>query len=222
MEPDAGDRPEDDEEMYGQQSNEYRHGGGGRGRYLTNPLNGSPVNSMGARNVSLPIAKPPTASHNPRIGATTGQEQGQAPSSSPRYFNSPVIRPPSIQTPQYKPATSGYTKQNYGNQRSTDKEAGHKQRQSQPGSHPSFNRSGNQSFRHQQYSPDKSLTGGGDGNWAHHQEFKIKVLSLPRSCWTQTVYEVLSKYGKIVRIEMQPGSIDCNAWVTFQYVLPLH
>jgi hypothetical protein len=165
LKPEMGDISEDDDGMYGQQSYKSRHGAGGRGRYLA-----SPANSMGARKASLPIVKPPTASHSPPAGAMTCRGQGQAPPRSPRHFNPRVITPPTMQTPQYKPVTSGYAQK----------------------------------------------------NWAHHQEFKIKVLGLPRGCWTQTVYEVLSKHGKIVRIEMQLGSMDCNAWVTFQYVLPLH
>jgi RNA-dependent RNA polymerase len=54
------------------------------------------------------------------------------------------------------------------------------------------------------------------GNWAYQQEHKIKLLDLPKSCWTRDVYVALSPYGNVVRIEMQAGGSKGNAWVTFQ------
>lgn len=56
----------------------------------------------------------------------------------------------------------------------------------------------------------------GNQNWAYPQELKTKILGIPRGFWTKDVYEKLSGYGTIVRIEMHKGAMDCCAWVTFQ------
>ncbi|KAF2867202.1 RNA dependent RNA polymerase-domain-containing protein [Massariosphaeria phaeospora] len=63
--------------------------------------------------------------------------------------------------------------------------------------------------------PDIAVTRG-IGNWALAQETKIKVFRIPRGCWTKDVYEAFSRYGTIVRIEMQKGAVDSIAWVSFQ------
>jgi RNA-dependent RNA polymerase len=52
--------------------------------------------------------------------------------------------------------------------------------------------------------------------WADLQEHKIKVLGLPKTCWTKEVCEGLSLYGNVVRVEIELGSRNYNAWVTFQ------
>lgn len=215
--------PENDDTIYHQHSRGHRRGGSGRGRYLSNPLSDNPANSTGARNAGFPIVNPATASQSPPSRTVSGQGQGQAPLPPPRCSNPPIVRSTSaFQKPQYKPAMNGYAKQNYTNQRNNGKAAGYEQRQSLSQTSPSYNnRSGSQGFHQQQRSPDKSLTRGNNNNWAYHQELKIKVLGLPRGCWTQSVYKDLSKYGRVVRIEMQAGSMGCNAWVTFQYVFSI-
>jgi RNA-dependent RNA polymerase len=62
----------------------------------------------------------------------------------------------------------------------------------------------------------RPITRNEQSNWAVLQEYKIKILGLPRSYWTKGVYKVMSQYGTVVRIEMEPGSRDSGAWVTFQ------
>jgi RNA-dependent RNA polymerase len=209
--------------MYHQHSNNHRQGSSERGRYPSNTPNVNLANSTGARNASLPMVKPATASQSPPSRTVSGQGQGQAPVPPPQCSNPPIIRTTSaFQKPQYKPNTNDYAKQNYTNQRNNVKATGYEQRPSPPQTPPSYNnRSGSHNFHRQQPSLDKSLTRGNNSNWAYHQELRIKVLGLPRGCWTRNVYEDLSKYGKVVRIEMQAGSMDCNAWVTFQYVLSI-
>jgi RNA-dependent RNA polymerase len=54
--------------------------------------------------------------------------------------------------------------------------------------------------------------------WAYHQETKIKILGLPKTCWTQNVWQTLSKFGTVVRIEVELKFPNNNAWVTFQSV----
>jgi RNA-dependent RNA polymerase len=213
LNPEIGDMPENDDTMYRQHSRGHRRGGGGRGWYPSNSLSDNPANSTGARNAGLPIVKPATASLSPPSRTVSGQERNQAPLPPTRSSNLPIVRSTSAsQKLQYKPAMNGYAKQNYANQRNNGKTAGP----------PSYNnRSGSQGFHQQQRSPNKSLTRGNNNNWAYHQELKIKIFGLPRGCWTQNVYEGLSKYGRVVRIEMQAGSMDCNAWVTFQYVFSI-
>jgi RNA-dependent RNA polymerase len=53
-------------------------------------------------------------------------------------------------------------------------------------------------------------------HWADHQEHKIKVLGLSKTCWTKEVCEGLSHYGNVVKVEMKLSSRNYNAWVTFQ------
>jgi RNA-dependent RNA polymerase len=53
-------------------------------------------------------------------------------------------------------------------------------------------------------------------NWAALQEYKIKILGMPKSYWTKAVHKAMSQYGTVVRIEMSKGSLDSSAWVTFQ------
>ncbi|KAH7402736.1 RNA dependent RNA polymerase-domain-containing protein [Pyrenochaeta sp. MPI-SDFR-AT-0127] len=62
----------------------------------------------------------------------------------------------------------------------------------------------------------RPLTRDEEKNWAYHQEEKMKLWNLPKNYWTKEIYEALSLYGTIVRIDMQPGSLDNNAFVTFQ------
>jgi hypothetical protein len=57
---------------------------------------------------------------------------------------------------------------------------------------------------------------GGEKHWAAQQELKIKITRIPKSCWTYDVYTALSKYGTVVRVEMQPSSMDATAFVVFQ------
>lgn len=87
----------------------------------------------------------------------------------------------------------------------------------------SRNNYGRNSLSHQnpgrQNATQRPLTRNSAGNWASHQEYKIKLLGIPKSYWTRDVYEALSSHGNIVRIEIQPGSVN-NAWVTFEYVGP--
>jgi len=53
-------------------------------------------------------------------------------------------------------------------------------------------------------------------HWAYHQEAKIKIHGLPTSKWTKDIYQAMSSYGNVVRIEMQPGQRENNAWVIFR------
>lgn len=61
-----------------------------------------------------------------------------------------------------------------------------------------------------------------DAAWASQQECKIKLVGMPKTCWTKQVFKALSSYGTIVRIEMQQGTLDNNAWVVFQTPMYKH
>jgi RNA-dependent RNA polymerase len=63
---------------------------------------------------------------------------------------------------------------------------------------------------------NRPLTRNGENSWAHNQEYKIKILGMSNTCWTKKVHEAMSRYGNVVRIEIQPGARDNNAWVVFQ------
>ncbi|KAF2132226.1 RdRP-domain-containing protein [Dothidotthia symphoricarpi CBS 119687] len=62
--------------------------------------------------------------------------------------------------------------------------------------------------------PQSTLTLKSDGkHWARLQEYKVKVLGIRKSYWTNDVYDAMSQYGTVVRIEIQTGGRDNNAWV---------
>jgi RNA-dependent RNA polymerase len=66
----------------------------------------------------------------------------------------------------------------------------------------------------------RPTTGTGKNYWAYCQEYKIKILGIPKTCWTQQVDQAMSRYGNVVRIEILQGdSRDNDAWVVFQWVL---
>lgn len=54
------------------------------------------------------------------------------------------------------------------------------------------------------------------GYSVEEQEFKVKILGIPKRCWTKDVYFAVSRFGTVTRIEMEIGSRDNNAWVIFQ------
>jgi RNA-dependent RNA polymerase len=62
----------------------------------------------------------------------------------------------------------------------------------------------------------RPITGNDMMHWTDHQEHKIKVLGLPKTCWTKEVCTAMSRYGNVVRVEIEQGSRNHNAWVTFQ------
>jgi RNA-dependent RNA polymerase len=63
--------------------------------------------------------------------------------------------------------------------------------------------------------PQRPVLRDGKSNWASQQELKIKLQGIPKAYWTKDVYVALSKYGTIVRIEMEGGTRN-GAWVVFQ------
>jgi RNA-dependent RNA polymerase len=78
---------------------------------------------------------------------------------------------------------------------------------------------GGDSLSPQTISP-RPIAKHGEKNWAQGQEYKIKILDMPNTCWTREVHEAMSSYGNVVRIEIQSaGGRDNNAWVVFQYVV---
>ncbi|KAJ8111954.1 hypothetical protein OPT61_g5568 [Boeremia exigua] len=67
-----------------------------------------------------------------------------------------------------------------------------------------------------QYPPTKPATRNTQGHWALQQVTKLKILGLPKRCWTKDVYFLLSRFGTVVKIDMEAGSRDNNAYVVFQ------
>lgn len=53
-------------------------------------------------------------------------------------------------------------------------------------------------------------------HWAHHQEVKIKLSGIPKSYWTKDVYDALSSFGSVFRIEIVTGTRDNSAFVVFR------
>jgi len=67
-----------------------------------------------------------------------------------------------------------------------------------------------------QHKLDKSTTKKNKNHWAYLQEYKVKIMGIPESCWTKDIYDIMSSYGTVVRIDMQTGGRDNNAWVVFR------
>jgi RNA-dependent RNA polymerase len=62
----------------------------------------------------------------------------------------------------------------------------------------------------------RPVTKNGDMNWAHRQEYTIRVLRLPKTCWAREVCEIMSRHGNVVRVEIRQGTAERSALVTFQ------
>lgn len=72
-----------------------------------------------------------------------------------------------------------------------------------------------------QHASDGQTPRNHHSHWASQQESKVRVLRLPKHWWTQDVYHAMSRFGTVVRIEMENGgrnngNRDNNAWVSFQ------
>ncbi|KAH7073349.1 RNA dependent RNA polymerase-domain-containing protein [Paraphoma chrysanthemicola] len=74
----------------------------------------------------------------------------------------------------------------------------------------------------QSYSPTPPRTSKrlfverGTYDWAFGQQTKIKLQGVPKDFWVKHVYEAVCRYGSVVKIDMETGMRDNNAWVTFQ------
>jgi RNA-dependent RNA polymerase len=62
----------------------------------------------------------------------------------------------------------------------------------------------------------KPMRRNGLSNWAYEQELKIKTMVMPKMTSTKLVYQAMSRYGNVVRIDIQQSSHDCIAYVTFR------
>ncbi|EOA81344.1 uncharacterized protein SETTUDRAFT_99344 [Exserohilum turcica Et28A] len=62
----------------------------------------------------------------------------------------------------------------------------------------------------------RPMLAGGAKNWAHSQEVKIKLYGIRKNYWTKEVYQAMSRYGNVFKIDMEPNSRDCNAFVVFR------
>jgi RNA-dependent RNA polymerase len=50
--------------------------------------------------------------------------------------------------------------------------------------------------------------------WAYEQEGKVKLSNIPKGCWHKEVYQALSLYGNVTRVDMESNTH--NAYVVFQ------
>lgn len=53
-------------------------------------------------------------------------------------------------------------------------------------------------------------------HWVLDQELKLKIFRIPKLYWTKDVYLAMCKFGTVIRVDMEVGSQDNNAWVVFQ------
>ncbi|KAH7078823.1 RNA dependent RNA polymerase-domain-containing protein [Paraphoma chrysanthemicola] len=66
--------------------------------------------------------------------------------------------------------------------------------------------------------PQRLFVEQGPYGWTFGQQKKIKLQGIPKEFWVKHVYESVCRYGTVIKIEMETGMRDNNAWVTFQYV----
>lgn len=83
---------------------------------------------------------------------------------------------------------------------------------------PTFRNNNLRQRSYTQHESNKPPTRNGRKHWALEQEFKVKIVGIPKKYWTKDVYLALSKFGTVTRIEIQTGSRENNAWVILQYV----
>lgn len=76
------------------------------------------------------------------------------------------------------------------------------------GTHQRYNSSG-------QHNPPKPTLKDGTQYWAYNQEAKLKIFDIPKGYWTKEVYESMSSFGTVFRIDMEPGPHN-NAYVVFR------
>ncbi|KAG9187748.1 RNA-dependent RNA polymerase [Alternaria panax] len=67
-----------------------------------------------------------------------------------------------------------------------------------------------------QRSSQRPISKDGTRHWAHHQEGKIKLFGIPKSCWTKDTYHAMSPFGTVFRIDMIAGTRDNTAYVVFR------
>ena len=73
-----------------------------------------------------------------------------------------------------------------------------------------------------QHASDRQTPRNHHSHWASQQESKVRIMRLPKQWWTQDVYHAMSRFGTVVKIEMENSSRNNgnwanNAWVSFQY-----
>ncbi|KAE8824620.1 hypothetical protein PTNB85_09384 [Pyrenophora teres f. teres] len=75
---------------------------------------------------------------------------------------------------------------------------------------------------HQRYSPGgqnnspKPTLKDGSQHWFYNQEEKIKILDIPKAYWTKDIYESMSSFGAVFRIDIEIGAHTNNAYVVFR------
>jgi RNA-dependent RNA polymerase len=57
---------------------------------------------------------------------------------------------------------------------------------------------------------------GGAQHWAHYQEAKFRLSGIPKNYWTKDVYNAMSSFGTVFRIDMVTGTRDNAAYVVFR------
>jgi RNA-dependent RNA polymerase len=62
----------------------------------------------------------------------------------------------------------------------------------------------------------KPMTSNDMANWAYEQELKVRMIGIPKMSSAKQVYHAMSRYGNVVRIDIQQNRHDCNAYVTFR------
>lgn len=53
-------------------------------------------------------------------------------------------------------------------------------------------------------------------NWTPKSESKVRIMGIPKHCWTKDIYTTMSHFGTVIRVEMEVRIHGNNAWVEFQ------
>ncbi|KAI4629730.1 uncharacterized protein J4E87_002916 [Alternaria ethzedia] len=186
---------------------------GGRGGNRT--YSGSSGSSNGQYNPNRPTLKPASASQSSQAPHTRMPTTDQTPGS----VNSPVTPVKQLSsfdlngnsinetyiarsstTPTLSPARSPIISPPRQATRASPQYGGNR---------PRYNSAG-------QPSSQRSILRNEAQHWAHRQEVKIKLSGIPKSYWTKDVYDALSSFGSLFRIEIVTGTRDNSAFVVFR------
>lgn len=178
-----------------------RGGRGGRGGNRT--YSGSSGSSSGQPGLNRPVLRPTSAPHGhatPPIRVNQGPVRADSPVTPTKEQSSFPMNGHTINE-TWKPSGSAFSMP---------------PKPSDSSSTPTRSAYGDNTPGHQRTTP-KPIAKNGEERWAYNQEYKIKILGIPKAYWTGEVQQAMSLYGNVVRVEVQLASgRDNSAWVSFQ------
>jgi RNA-dependent RNA polymerase len=180
-------------------------GGFSCGRGGSRTYSGSSGSSGGQYNYNRPVLRPTSS---PRDGAAPPARQNHTPTP----VNSPITPVDSPTTPARE--HSDFTMNGHSISE-TYTPRGSSAATSPVSPSPSTHTNHRGNVRPRQHALQRPVTRNSQMGENYDQEYRIKILGVPKACWTKQIYEVMSQYGNVVRINIDPNARDNNAFVTY-------